>query len=447
MTGYHAKDSSAFSPTSRQLPPINKRSSFTTKRTSSTPQTACLGCAVTADDSERGSKHDQSHIPQEIQDSLTITGHKYYCTLCAVGFAKQKNYHEHINGKKHLRVESERASAWEDFLADAPSWESCANEQADVDTAIVLDVHTSWRDSEFSDYPHGQSCMDPAFTLDTISPHLRARFWRYLRDSFGKHYPELASIFHHVSLSSPRYLRVKELFETLEAFKIVSGIIVMAQDKNHSNNIGQEKGTTIDTIYDLACGHGLLGILLAYRFPTKKIICVDLEARDSFEAFRAAFNEMGDTYKGQTTPLSNLEYREADLLSIQLELERNQGEPTTSFLIALHACNEANIEVVGMAKNAGAMWAVMPCCIRSKLYLNGAPVLDLDNNSRYNLLCGAFAEANDAQLVRGISRHITARPIVIAGGVFPQCKDTKYGSSTATTRKIRKGGRGTMPPL
>jgi SAM-dependent methyltransferase len=287
--------------------------------------------------------------------------------------------------------------------------------------------------------------------LASISPQLRARFWRYLRDSFGQHYPELASIFHLVSISSEarRYLRVKEIFETLEAFKIMSSIILMAQEDDNVNNQQQGSSNKIDTIYDLACGHGLLGILLAYRFPTKKVVCVDLEARDSFQAFRSAFHEIGESYKEEATPLSNLEYREADLLSVESEI--NQSE---SFLIALHACNEANKEVVDMAKRGDAMWAVMPCCIRSKLYLNGAPVLDLDSESRYNLLCGAFAEANDAQLVRAIDRHITARPIVIAGGMFPitniPVSSTSNGTNDdtkKTLRTLKTGGRGSMPPL
>jgi SAM-dependent methyltransferase len=239
-----------------------------------------------------------------------------------------------------------------------------------------------------------------------------------------------------MSLSNPRYLRVKELFETLEAFKITSSIIIMAQDAQ------AEQKYNIHTVYDLACGHGLLGILLAYRFPTKKIVCVDLEARDSFQAFRSAFNEMGDPFEMQTTPLSNLEYREADLLSVESELD------SSCFLVAMHACNEANKEVVDMAKGAGAMWAVMPCCIRSKLYLKRASVLDLDNDSRYHLLCGAFAEANDAQLVRAISRDITAKPIIIAGG----WRDRSMAGNNDTARENLgrrpwKGGRGTMPPL
>jgi hypothetical protein len=322
-----------------------------------------------------------------------------------VGFKKQKNLQQHIHGRTHQRVESERASAWLDFCTDVPTWSTSNNnndDDKDDDDGVILDVHTQWAYSELSDFPHRSSCIHPSATIETIGPQLRARFWRYLRDSFGQHYSEFAPIFHEVSLSSPRYLRVKELFESLETFKLTSSIILMAQSNNK----------TIDTVYDLACGHGLVGILLAYRFPKKKIMCVDLEARESFLAFQAAWRKIGDSY-GMETPLANIEYREADLLSVRLEVT------PSSFLVATHACNEANRDVVDMAHGVGALWAVMPCCIPSKLYLKG-DVVGLDDDTRYMLLSGAFAEANHAQLVRTIHRDITARPILIAGGLFPQ---------------------------
>ena len=178
----------------------------------------------------------------------------------------------------------------------------------------------------------------------------------------------------------------------------------------------------------MACGHGLLGILLAYRFPTKKVVCVDLQERQSFYAFKEAFVTKGEAYRDQPTILSNLQYREADMRSLEQHEHGNNHEHDTtaattipvptpsSFLVAVHACNEANKYVVEMAKNAGATWAVMPCCIRSKLYLNGAPIMDVDSQVRYQLLCGAFAEANNASVIRSVPRDITARPILIAGG-------------------------------
>ena len=394
---------------------------------------------------------DRSYMPPSIQISLETHGHKYYCNKCAVGFKKQKNFQQHVLGKKHCRVVDEWASAREDYALDAPTWCHHNNDHdddnIDIDIDIDIDVCTPWNKSEMQNFPHRHSCIDPSLKISTLTPPLRARFWRYLRDEFGEHYPELASILHRVSVEGngkckgAQYMRVKELFESLEAFRIVSSVIIMAQDAaklesklesklelelagssetdssssscsaNRTTRTGTSSKDNIDTIYDLACGHGLLGILLAYRFPTKKVICVDLEERESFHAFKAAFNELGESYKG-ASPLSNLEYREANLLTVQPELT------PSSFVVALHACNEANKDVVDMARSVGvnAAWAVMPCCIRSKLYLGGASVLDLDSESRYKVLCGAFAEANGAQVVRAISRDITARPILIAGG-------------------------------
>lgn len=365
---------------------------------------------------------DRSHLPQNVKDNLDEYGQAYYCKVCAVGFGKEKNYRQHIAGRKHKQMEADQASALGNYVSDCPTWASAGKEgtsQGDID------VETQWRDSELEEFPHDHSCIQTSLTVEHLSPRLRARFWRYLHDSFGVHFAELPGILHHVSLHSPQYLRVKELFETCESFKLIGDIIVKDADK-------------IDTIYDLACGHALLGTLLAYRFPRKKVVCVDLVERDSHFAFRSAFVEVGESFDSQI-PLSNLEYRVADLLSVETELA------PSSFLVALHACNEANKHVADMARGVGAGWAVMPCCIRSGLYLGGASVLDFSSEDRYKLLCGVFAEANEATTVRAISRHITARPILIAGRSEQGGKSSrKEGNDDLPTKSLR---RGTMPPL
>jgi len=58
-------------------------------------------------------------------------------------------------------------------------------------------------------------------------------------------------------------MRVKELFETIETFSLVESRIMRIP--------------SLITVFDLACGHGLLGVLLAYRFPALRVVCVDLE--------------------------------------------------------------------------------------------------------------------------------------------------------------------------
>ena len=47
------------------------------------------------------------------------------------------------------------------------------------------------------------------------------------------------------------------------------------------------------TIYDIACGHGLLGTLFAYRFPKAQVICVDLVLSDSYVGYGKVFEQFG----------------------------------------------------------------------------------------------------------------------------------------------------------
>merc|ERR1712139_668315 len=101
----------------------------------------------------------------------------------------------------------------------------------------------------------------------------------------------------------PMGLRVKELFETVESFKKAASFAVDAS-----------KLRQIDTIYDLACGHGLLGALLAYRFPQKRVVCVDLQRRHSFGVLLSAFRQHGEIADGEEAVLGNLTFVEGDLI-------------------------------------------------------------------------------------------------------------------------------------
>ncbi|CAE8659228.1 unnamed protein product, partial [Polarella glacialis] len=82
------------------------------------------------------------------------------------------------------------------------------------------------------------------------------------------HWPEMPRIVEHVAQHHPKSLRLKELFETVECFRIV-GRFLHERKRLHG----------LDSIADLACGHGLLGVLLAYRFQDVSVECVDLEPR------------------------------------------------------------------------------------------------------------------------------------------------------------------------
>ena len=76
-------------------------------------------------------------------------------------------------------------------------------------------------------------------------------------------------------------MRVKELLESVEVASDAASFITLVA-----------KGAPVDVIYDVACGHGLVGILLAYRFPRRRVVCIDLERRDGFDHCLKAWREV-----------------------------------------------------------------------------------------------------------------------------------------------------------
>jgi len=75
-------------------------------------------------------------------------------------------------------------------------------------------------------------------------------------------------------------VRVKELFESLAAFAAIEGWLAARARRG---------GAPLRLIADVACGHGLVGILLAHRFPRTAVVCCDVARRQSYDAMVAAF--------------------------------------------------------------------------------------------------------------------------------------------------------------
>jgi hypothetical protein len=154
-------------------------------------------------------------------------------------------------------------------------------------------------------------------------------------------------------------------------------------------------------------------------------VCVDLERRPAFEEYLKGWKARGFALEGgnYSDPLGNIQYIEGDLNGVLSSVGAD------SCVVALHACNEANRDVVEGAKASGALWAVMPCCIRQKLYLPECSV-ELPDETRYLMLAGSFANEYQAQLVRSIDPLITARPVLIGGGLErPTCESTNEASA------------------
>jgi hypothetical protein len=115
-----------------------------------------------------------------------------------------------------------------------------------------------------------------------------------------------------------------------------------------------------------------------------------------------------------TFPLQNLEFIEGrfDCDAVRARLCE------TSFVIALHACTEANGAAIEMAVGAGAMWGVMPCCMRTvACFPDGCQLVRCPDDTRHALLCGSLVERYHAALVVSIDKRITTRHVVICGGV------------------------------
>lgn len=178
--------------------------------------------------------------------------------------------------------------------------------------------------------------------------------------------------------------------------------------------VAANKTRPVDSIFELASGHSLVSLLLAYRFQSLPVHAYDLQRRRSLEIYLAAFERHG--FKKDPSRaggvLANFQFHEADLR------EAKQGVSRGSVVVALHACNELNAAAIDMAVGAGAAYCVMPCCLRKGLYLNSnAQVFVESDQARFALLCGALASHYRAQSIVSIDERITNRNLIICGGV------------------------------
>ena len=260
-------------------------------------------------------------------------------------------------------------------------------------------------------------------------------------------WPELGAIVGHVSSHHPTSLRLKELLETLETFRLVGQFIYERHRRQPGAGGGGAAGGAaggvggVSEILDLACGHGLLGVLLAYRFPDVPVICVDLEPRACFAHYREAWAAHGvaappqpghgrapqqppspppaSTATPTTTPtttpatgcaLANLSFRQQDVADVPLTAR--------SAVVCVHACNEANLLVLRRCREAGAAaWSVMPCCLPERLY--GLNCRHLPDELRYPCLVGTMATQFGAAKVRAIAGAITNRNMCVMGPAAP----------------------------
>ena len=270
------------------------------------------------------------------------------CNICNLNFKRISEYERHIIGKAHLSMVKRNNitvdEIYEEYKTSAPNWFSIETEANDL-----IDL---WSYDELSSlgFKYRENCLHASPIIRDLKPHQLSRVWRYLRDVMGVgYYSEMAAIMAAVDDDEFGHLRIKEMFESFESYKSISNFIIAAS---------KTSPTPPKSIIELACGHGLVGCLLAYRFHNLDVHLYDLHKRPTYDAFLRAFEAKGCKRPGATSVLPNIYFHEADMLEAT-ELIQD------SIVVCLHGCNEVNSQAIEMAiKKKATGWIVMPCCIR-----------------------------------------------------------------------------------
>ena len=257
----------------------------------------------------------------------------------------------------------------------------------------------AWKPAFLDLFPRRGTTLDQHAQVAALPPHLRDKIDLYL-DSLGD--PAVASALKYVCQHSVKSLRVKELFETLETFKLIRQHIAILQTRPEKDR-GDEHPIRIENIFDLACGHGLLGVLLAHTMPGVRVVCVDLVRRPAFSMYVDAFRACVGA-----ECLANLHFIEGDLASVDI--------PPSSFVLCVHACNEANKRSMALATSARVGFAAMPCCIPNGMYEPVQSIRHIDDDTRYAIMVGVIAAGFRGHTICAIDRRITNRHLLVFGG-------------------------------
>jgi hypothetical protein len=293
-----------------------------------------------------------------------------HCGVCDLSFKKAVEFERHLNGRRHqlqLSKIPSRDELWSEFITGAKTWST---------DCVVDDVIPLWSDDELSSLglKYRSTCLHPSPTINQLSPKQKARLWRYIRDVMGlSYYSEMASIMEAVDSDEHGHLRVKEVFESFETYRKISSFITDAQKTLKSID-----APPIQSIVELACGHGLVGTLLAYRFHNLSIHLYDLHKRPTFDAFLRAFESRGICRPGQSQVLPNIVFHEADMAVCVEQLPN-------SIVVCIHGCGQVNKRAIELAiDNRASGWIVLPCCIEKDMYLGQSCCVQLsDDTVRY----------------------------------------------------------------
>ena len=394
----------------------------------------------------------------------TASSTNYACEICALRFDRKKQLTEHLAGKRHREAVAAASEHWAAFQRGSWQEPSLTLEEQE---AIVT---RAWSLAEFVvDLPSRSrsegSGIAPHVTLSSLAPQRRLMLWRYLRELMPSR-PLLPEVFAELERNHGRYARVKELLESTMVFQHVEQAIlrsdpstVLKRGKVHVT-AGRSYLPRTRKLLDVACGHGLVGLLVAYRFPQVEVLGIDRTQRPAYSAFvdawrtahlasqsgaaaadraggasasaplattlGASVSDASSSMPGAEVdgaPLSNIRFVEGEFADLAEDEGAGAGEDggfvdERTLVLCVHGCNEVNVEAATMAKRTGASWLLVPCCLRTDLYLD-VDSIRLPDESHYAFLCGSMATQYGASRVATVDARVTPRSIVLSGGEAP----------------------------
>jgi SAM-dependent methyltransferase len=344
---------------------------------------------------------------------------KYTCETCSLRLEKKKHLEEHLRGKRH-RVAVERADYYWKRFQESALFEPLTPKAA-VANSFSFDIfldglqrRTRMGGAQPALTRNGGGCISPHVTLGRLDRIKRAMLWRYLEENaHGTGYPEVLCQLEREH--GERFTRIKEILESVEAYRSVVELL------------GRQPAATVPaSIHDVACGHGLAGLLLAARYPDVQVVSSDLTRRDSYAAHLQAWRAIGRPLeKARFVQANFTELYDGRVVSgVRGAQPREDADPHVhdavgakiepgSLILCIHGCNDASRSAIELAREHGAGWLVMPCCMTNG-YAPTVASLRLSDEQRFSVLCGALAAQHQATVVWSIEPRVSPRNVVLA---------------------------------
>ncbi len=381
-----------------------------------------------ADTNIRGSSSRSPIEPSSVTNvdiKFDPTRKGYWCEYCGVGFNKQKSCLEHLAGKRHKTVITEGGLVWEEYRARS-------RESIFYDASVTqMDVAKAWSLDNFMEglrargrsskkksvsrlgmvgaktsaplksgnnlYGGGGNQIDPRLRLGDLPPSKLGALFRYLHATSSG----IPCLLDMVEALPPIYVRIKELLESIEVYHQFCELILKRSGRNGKNT------KRISHVYDIGCGHGLVGMLIAAACPHIQVISIDRVPRESFVAQKEAFAAAGN-------PLTNLRFETGDLSVFQDKMIVEDSDHH-ALILCVHGCKELTHESIEVARERDWPWLAIPCCLQAEDQLGKDTSLRIQSDhTRYAFLCGAIAAQHHPDIITTMDSRVTGRNIVMA---------------------------------